>query len=126
MKRIWILLSLIVSFSAFAEPICDLAPAVSSGVNVIEFRAENSSQSKIPLNQFSTSALQEELLSLQDMGICDSKVVKEKCVLRFEKLQNQNIISMIRGNKKWLSWNLQNKKAAQNFVVSLKKVGFCS
>lgn len=126
MKRIWFLLSLIISFSALAEPMCDLAPSVSSGVKVIEFRTENLAQSKIPLNQFSMATLQEELLSLQDMGICDSKVVREKCVLRFEKLQNENIISMIRGNKKWLSWTLQNKKAAQDFVVTLKKTGFCS
>jgi len=114
------------SFSTWATPLCDLAPNMSNGVKVIEFKVGDSTQSRIPLNQFSISSLSEELTSLQEMGVCGEKVIKDKCVLRFEKLPAKSVISMIRGNKKWLSWNLQNKQAAQEFVITLKKTGFCS
>jgi hypothetical protein len=126
MKRICLLLSIIASFSSWASPLCDLAPNMSNGVKVIEFKVGDSTQSKIPYNQFSISTVTEELTSLQEMDVCGEKVIKDKCVLRFEKLPNKNIISMIRGNKKWLSWNLQNKQEAQEFVIILKKTGFCS
>jgi hypothetical protein len=78
------------------------------------------------LKELSQSSLTEEMISLQDMGICEEKIVAKKCVLKFEKKQNVNNIVLIRGQDRWSTWNTKAKQEAQNFVKSLKNAGFCS
>ncbi|WP_408097282.1 hypothetical protein ACJVC5_19820 [Peredibacter sp. HCB2-198] len=117
---------MIISMHTFAESKCDVRPGTSVGIRVIEFVSKNVIHSKIPLKEATASALEEEMLNLQDMGVCEERIYAQRCVLKFEKQKNQNFITMIRGTDRWKTWNLSGKNEAQEFVKSLKKVGFCS
>jgi hypothetical protein len=117
---------LFISISSFAESPCDLRPGTSIGVKVIEFVSGHVIHSKMPLRESSPDALLEEILNLQDMGICEEKIIRQKCILKFEKVEKINYISLMRGTFKWNTWNLKLKEQAQDYVKNLKKAGFCS
>ncbi len=111
---------------AYAESSCDIRPGISVGVRVIEFFSGNLIHSKIPMKQSTADALLEEMVSLQDMGICEEKIISKKCILKYEKHINKNIVTIFRSGVKWSSWKINAKENAQMYIRSLKRVGFCS
>ena len=111
---------------AYGEPVCDVKVGSSLGIPVLEFGSGNRIYSKIPLSQGSPDAVEEEMINLQDEGVCAEKIVSKKCTLRFEKLPDRNLLTLFRGQEKWRSWDLNAKKQAESYVRALKKKGFCS
>lgn len=65
------------------------------------------------------------MVSLQDMGLCEMKIQKKRCILKFEKRAKENQLTLIRGSDRWLSWSLEGKTSAQKFVKILQQAGFC-
>lgn len=124
--RCLLLLTLMTGHAAFAESACDVRPGKSVGIDVIEFVSGNTIHSKIPMSELSISALQEEMINLQDMGTCEEKITSQKCTLRFEKKKEEKLISFYRGTSRWSTWSLQGKTQAQDFVKNLKRLGYCS
>ncbi len=122
--KLILLLVLILSQSAFAEAPCDIRLGTSVGVRVVEFASENVIHSKISLREMSVANLREEMTNLQDMGVCEEKVQRKRCILKLEK-KSQNQLTMIRGADRWLSWSLRGKASAQKFVKILQQAGFC-
>lgn len=114
------------SIKIYAESPCEMRPGTSIGIKVIEFATGNIVHSKIPLSEGTPEALYEEMVNLQDMGVCEEKMPKDKCLLKFEKKSKKKWISLYRGKHKWNSWSLQSKEKAQSFVKDLKRAGFCS
>lgn len=119
-------LFLFLSLEVFAEGPCDLRPGTSIGIKVMEFATGNMVHSKMPFRESTADALLEEMINLQDMGVCEEKIISQKCILKFEKREKLNFISLYRGNNRWNTWKLQSKDQAQNYVKNLKRVGFCS
>jgi hypothetical protein len=114
------------ALNAYAEAPCDVRPGNSIGIKVMEFASGNTIHSKIPFKETTADTLLEEMVNLQDMGICEEKITAQKCILKYEKVQKANYISLYRAGAKWNTWNLKSKDHAQKFVNSLKRVGFCS
>ncbi len=110
----------------YAESPCEIRPGTTMGIRVMEFASGNVIHSKIPLRESSPEALYEEMISLQDMGICEEHITPRKCVLRFEKLRQTNYVVLLRGKEKWNAWGLKSKDEAQKYVKGLKRYGFCS
>lgn len=125
-KFYFFLITVLFSMNIYAETLCDVRPGVSIGVNVLEFFSGNTIYSKMSLRESSPTAILEEMTSLQDMGLCEEKILAKKCILKFEKKASVKLISLYRGPKKWNTWALSSKAHAQNFVKELKKAGFCS
>lgn len=117
---------LLLSLQVFAESPCDVRPGISIGIKVVEFTTGNQVHSKMPMRQSTAEAILEEMINLQDMGVCEEKILSKKCILKFEKLRRNNYISLFRGNQRWNSWSLKSKAQAQNYVKNLKRLGFCS
>lgn len=126
MKKFIFTFLLLSSLNAFAEKPCDVRPGRSIGIKVVEFTTGSTIHSKIPFRETTADTLLEEMINLQDMGICEEKIPAQKCILKYEKIQKANYISLYRGTDKWNTWNLKSKDHAQKFVNSLKRVGFCS
>ena len=120
-----VLFLLMISQAALAESSCDIKLGRSVGVRVVEFSTDNVVHSKLPLKEMSVASLQEEMLSLQDMGICEQKIQRKRCVLKFERSTKGNQLTMLRGTDRWLSWSLDGKKSAQKFVRILQQAGSC-
>lgn len=116
---------LMISQAAFAEATCDIRLGQTVGVRVVEFATGNVVHSKIPLKEMSVSSLREEMISLQDMGICEEKIQRKRCILKFEKRTRSNQLTLLRGADRWLSWSLAGKTSAQKFVRILQQAGFC-
>lgn len=119
-------LMMMMSLETYAESPCDVRPGTSIGIKVLEFATGNVIHSKMPFREGSPDALLEEMINLQDMGICEEKIIAQKCVLKFEKQKKLNFVTLYRGQARWNSWNLKQKNQAQNYVKNLKKLGFCS
>ncbi len=111
------------SLQALAEGPCDVRPGVSVGVRVMEFATGNAIHSKIPIKETTAESLLEEMVNLQDMGICEEKIISRKCELKIEK---RNFITLYRGADRWNTWKLTAKTQVVDFVKRLKKAGFCS
>lgn len=126
MKFAFFLVMTMLTMHAMAESRCDVRPGTSVGIRVIEFASGNVIHSKMPVKEATPSALREEMLNLQDMGICEEKIVSERCILKFEKHKKVNYVTMVRGNAHWKTWELKSKNEAQDFVKGLKRAGFCS
>lgn len=126
MKKLLLLTIAVMALNAHAEAPCDVRPGSSIGIRVVEFTSGNTIHSKIPFKETTADSLLEEMVNLQDMGVCEEKITAKKCILKYEKIQQANYISLYRGNAKWNTWNLKSKDHAQKFVNSLKRVGFCS
>lgn len=110
---------------ALAESSCDIKLGRSVGVRVVEFATDNVVHSKLPLREMSVASLREEMVSLQDMGICEEKIQRKRCVLKFEKRAEGNKLTFFRGPDRWLSWSLAGKASAQKFVRILQQAGYC-
>lgn len=123
--KLFLFLFIIAAQSAFAEAPCDIALGSTVGVRVVEFASGNVVHSKMALKEMSVSSLKEEMSSLQDMGVCEQKIQKKRCVLKFEK-KAQTQLTLIRGTDRWLSWSLNGKGSAQKFVKILQQAGYCS
>ncbi|HXH32155.1 MAG TPA: hypothetical protein VNJ01_15225 [Bacteriovoracaceae bacterium] len=126
MKFSLLMILISLSLNARAEAPCDVRPGTSLGINVIEFTSGHIIHSKMPLIESTAVALKEEMVNLQDMGICTEMIFSKKCVLKFEKKNKVNSIIMLRGTDKWNSWGISSKAQAQNYVIDLRKAGFCS
>ena len=125
MKFALLTLLTLTSLKVFAEAPCDIRLGNSVGVQVVEFASGHIVHSKMAVKELSQSSLVDEMISLQDMGICEEKITAKKCVLKFEKKQNVNHLVLLRGQDRWLSWDTKAKQKAQDFVKSLQKAGFC-
>lgn len=125
MKRL-IAIMLLASNLAYAEFPCDIRLGESIGLRVVEFTTGHVIHSKMSLKESSGPALREEIINLQDEGICTEQIPLKKCVLKYEKVASRKDITLYRGSDKWQSWNLSAKKDAQEFVISLRRAGFCS
>ena len=112
--------------TAKAESLCDIRLGNSVGVQVVEFASGHIVHSKMALKELSQASLVEEMISLQDMGICEERIQAKKCVLKFEKKLKVTSLLLMRGQDRWLTWNTNAKQQAQDFVKSLQKAGFCS
>ncbi len=111
--------------TAKAEAPCDIRLGYTLGVPVVEFTSENVVHSKIPVKEMTSASLHEELINLQDEGLCEEKVQRKRCILKFEKTKTKSHLTLIRGGDRWLSWNLSMKNSAQEFTKRLQKAGFC-
>lgn len=125
-KFLILTMSLFAALNAFAEAPCDIRPGTSAGVKVVEFATGNIIHSKITLRESTPDALIEEMMNLQDMGVCEEKIKSQKCILKFEKIRTNNFVTLYRGGHKWNTWNLKSKDQAQTYVKNLKRAGFCS
>lgn len=124
-----ILITLIFSLNllaAHAESTCDIRMGSSIGIRVVEFVTGQKIHSKMAFKESTAGALQEEMINLQDMGICEEKIISRRCILKYERGIRGHFVVMFRGNEKWNSWRLSSKELAQNYIKGLKKVGFCS
>lgn len=126
MMKLFVLLLTFGALSAQAESLCDVRVGDSSGMKVVEFATGNVVHSKMSLKEAQADAILEEMINLQDMGVCTEKILAKKCVLRFEKKVKETNITLFRGQDKWLSWTVSQKKQAQDYVRLLKRAGFCS
>lgn len=124
MKRFVVLFVLLIS-TAYGEAPCDVRLGQSVGVRVVEFATDNVVHSKIPLREMSVSSLREEMINLQDMGICEEKISRKRCILKFERRTKGNQLTLFRGSDRWLSWGLAGKTSAQKFVRILQHAGYC-
>lgn len=116
----------LMSLNAFAESPCDIRPGTSVGIKVVEFVSGNTIHSKIPLRESSAAALMEEMVNLQDMGLCEEKIISRKCVLKYEKFKKNNYVTLYRGAHKWNTWGIRSKEQALIYTKSLKRAGFCN
>lgn len=130
MKTIFALIMLAAITQAVrAESLCDIRPGVSIGlgVKVVEFASGNQVHSKMSMREATPDALHEEIVNLQDMGVCEEQIRAQKCFFRVDKVKSKiKSITLIRGNQRWSTWTLKDKKNAENFVKNMKRVGFCS
>lgn len=126
MKALLLLFIFILGHKAFAQSACDVRIGTSVGVKVVEFVSGNTIHSKMSLKDTTAETMFEEMLSLQDEGVCEEKIISKRCVLKFEKKAKTNFITMYRGQDKWVSWFLKSKIKAQDFVKNMKRAGFCS
>jgi hypothetical protein len=117
---------LITTSGAYAEAPCDIRPGTSVGIKVVEFYSKNLIHSKMPIRESTAEALLEEIVNLQDEGICEEKITPRKCVLKYEKISNLNYVSLYRNQLRWNSWNLLSKDQALTYTKSLKRAGFCN
>jgi hypothetical protein len=124
MKFLFVLIMLI-SQAAFAEAPCDIKLGQTVGVRAIEYATGNVVHSKMPLREMSVASLREEMVNLQDMGICEPKIQRKRCILKFEKTNKGNQLTLFRGVDRWLSWSLAGKASAQKFTRILQQAGFC-
>ncbi len=125
MKFLVLLLLTLVSGFARAE-LCDVRMGQSIGLRVVEFASGNTIHSKMSLKDTTADSIQEEMLSLQEEGVCDEKILSKRCVLRYEKKSKTTLITLFRGEDRWVSWLLSSKKKAQDFIKNMKRVGFCT
>jgi len=126
MKRLLIFLILILSLKAFAEKDCDIRVGKSLGVKVMEFSSGKEVHSKMAMQDVTPDAIFEEIISLQEMGICNEKIFSQKCVLKLLKGKNTSKIVLIRNKQALMIWSVPDKNKAQYFVKSLMRIGFCS
>lgn len=125
-KLLILMLVLPFTMNAMAEELCDIRTGTTVGVRVVEFASGHKIHSKMSLSESTPGALYEEMVNLQDMGVCEEKIIKRKCILKFEKTQKSHQITLFRGEDKWKSWDLAAKEEAQNYVKGLKRAGFCA
>ena len=123
MKMLLLVIFASFSLQALAEDPCDIRPGVSVGVRVMEFATGNAIHSKMPMKETTAESLLEEMISLQDMGICEEKIIAKKCELKIEK---RNFITLYRGADRWNTYKITAKSQVLDFVKRLKKAGFCS
>jgi len=123
--KLLITILLVIGQNAFAEAPCDIRLGKTVGIPVVEFTSENTVHSKIPVREMTSASLHEEMVNLQDEGICEEKIQRKRCILKFEKVKKVGQLTLIRGGDRWLSWKLPLKKDAQEFTRRLQKAGFC-
>jgi hypothetical protein len=126
MKVLTALVIFVVATSLRAESVCDIRMGESIGIKVVEFATGHVIHSKMPIKEISASALREEMINLQEMGICEEKILGKKCVLKIEKIKKVNQLTFFRADSRWFTWNIKAKRQAQDFIRDLQKIGFCS
>ncbi len=118
--------AIFLSLNGFTQEHCDVRLGDSQGIKVMEFASGNMIHSKMALRDVSPQALFEEIISLQEMGVCSEKIYARKCVLRYEKKNTINHLTFFRGQERWMTWKVSLKKDAQDFIRSLIRIGFCA
>lgn len=113
--------------SAFAQAeVCDVRLGKSIGLRVVEFVSGNTIHSKMSLKDTTADSIQQEMTNLQEEGVCDDVIIAKRCILRYEKKSKTTLITLFRGQDRWVSWLLSSKRKAQDFIKNMKRVGFCS
>jgi hypothetical protein len=125
MKLLVLFLFVLASAHARAE-ICDVRMGQSIGLRVVEFVSGNTIHSKMSIKDTTAQSIQTEMINLQEEGVCDEQIVSKRCVLRYEKKSRTTLITLFRGQDRWVSWLLSSKKKAQDFIKNMKRAGFCS
>ena len=125
MKFLVLILFILGSAHARAE-VCDVRLGQSIGLRVVEFVSGNTIHSKMSLKDTTADSIYSEMINLQEEGICDERIVARRCVLRYEKKSRTTLITLFRGQDRWVSWLLSSKKKAQDFIKNMKRTGFCS
>lgn len=125
MKFLFLILLLLGSAHARAE-LCDVRLGQSIGLRVVEFVSGNTIHSKMSLKDTTADSIYQEMISLQEEGVCEEKIIAKRCILRYEKKSKTTLITLFRGQDRWVSWLLSSKKKAQDFIKNMKRVGFCS
>lgn len=125
MKLLLLFLLIIGSVQARAE-VCDVRLGQSIGLRVVEFVSGNTIHSKMSLKDTTADSIYSEMTNLQEEGVCEDKIIARRCVLRYEKKSKTTLITLFRGEDRWVSWLLSSKKKAQDFIKNMKRVGFCS
>ena len=111
---------------SYAESLCDIRIGESIGLKVVEFATGHVIHSKMSVRDMTANALKEEMTNLQDEGICEEKIRSQKCFLKLEKWAKVTGLTLMRGADKWMTWRLEARKQAEDFIRSLKREGFCS
>lgn len=124
MKFVVFFLFALLSASAFSKNICDLEVSKKFGVVVVEFKEKNKTLSKMAFKDGTAEALIEEMYNLQDMNLCSDKIVQSKCSLKMNP--QRGLVTFVRGTKEWVSWPKTSINYAQNYLIEMKRVGFCS
>jgi hypothetical protein len=125
MKFLALFFFIILSAHARAE-MCDVRLGQSIGLRVVEFVSGNTIHSKMSLKDTTADSIYQEMINLQEEGICEEKIISRRCILRYEKKSKTTLITLFRGQDRWVSWLLSSKKKAQDFIKNMKRVGFCS
>lgn len=125
MKYLILILLILGSAHAHADA-CDVRMGQSIGLRVVEFVSGNTIHSKMSLKDTTADSIYHEMISLQEEGVCEERIVAKRCILRYEKKSKTTLITLIRGEDRWVSWLLSSKKKAQDFIKNMKRVGFCS
>lgn len=106
--------------------VCDVRLGQSIGLRVVEFVSGNTIHSKMSLKDTTADSIHQEMTNLQEEGVCEDQIIPKRCVLRYEKKSKTTLITLFRGQDRWVSWLLSSKKKAQDFIKNMKRVGFCS
>lgn len=125
MKLLVLILFILGTAHAQAE-VCDVRLGHTIGLRVVEFVSGNTIHSKMSLKDTTADSIHQEMLNLQEEGVCEDKILAKKCVLRYEKKAKTTLITLFRGQDRWVSWLLSSKKKAQDFIKNMRRVGFCS
>lgn len=125
MKLLVLLFIMFGSAYARAE-VCDVRLGQSIGLRVVEFVSGNTIHSKMSLKDTTADSIASEMMNLQEEGICDEQIIAKRCVLRYEKKSKTTLITLYRGQDRWVSWLLSSKKKAQDFIKSMKRTGYCN
>lgn len=125
MKLFALFILLFTATLAQAE-VCDVRLGQSIGLRVVEFVSGNTIHSKMSLKDTTADSLHSELMNLQEEGVCDETILAKRCILRYEKKSKTTLITLFRGQDRWVSWLLSSKKKAQDFIRNMKRVGFCN
>jgi hypothetical protein len=106
--------------------VCDVRMGQSIGLRVVEFVSGNTIHSKMSIKDTTAESISQEMTNLQEEGVCDEHITTKRCVLRYEKKSKTTLITLFRGQDRWVSWLLSSKKKAQDFIKNMKRAGFCS
>ncbi len=126
MMKFLVLLLLILGSAHARADFCDVRMGQSIGLRVVEFVSGNTIHSKMSLKDTTADSIASEMMNLQEEGLCEEKIIARRCILRYEKKAKTTLITLFRGEDRWVSWLLSSKKKAQDFIKNMKRTGFCS
>ena len=126
MMKFLVLILLILGSAHARADFCDVRMGQSIGLRVVEFVSGNTIHSKMSLKDTTADAIYSEMINLQEEGLCEERIIARRCILRYEKKAKTTLVTMFRGEDRWVSWLLSSKKKAQDFIKSMKRTGFCS
>lgn len=124
MFKLFLLFFFLISSQSYALSLCDVEVAEVEQVKVLKFKTRKpkvSELSKFLLKEASPLAIQEEMINLQDMGLCYEKFIPRSCSL---KVKNKKV-TLLRDGIEWTSWSRKRSADAKVYFNDLKKLGIC-